>query len=145
MRLLDSSACHDLLILDIAIRVFRSEGFSTAKECAQYLRDGTLGLYAVEFKGQLVGCVFLSLGDGRVWLRGLYVDPEYRRRGIGTWLAAVACQRVCLVGHDFVYVLPPNKKMAEFFTRTGLFWGHSEDKALKGFSQYRVPSLDVKF
>lgn len=148
MRLLEggSNACHDLLVLNMAMKIAKSEKFTSLKDCSRFLRQDALGLYAVEFKGQMVGCLFLSLRDGRVWVRGLYVDPEFRRRGIGTWLLAIACQKAWFYGHEFVYVDAPDKKTTEFILKSGLFWeSGSGSGVLKGYGQYRVPPLDVKF
>ena len=144
MKLLDSNTCHHDMLVNIACVVFTLEKFATIKDCTHFLRQHTLGVYALEFKGQMVGCIFLHLRDAGVWVRGLYVDPEYRMRGIGKWLLAIACQKAYYYGYDFVCVAPPDTRTADFFIKSGLFW-EQDDETLRGFSLYRAPSLVVKF
>jgi predicted N-acetyltransferase YhbS len=51
------------------------------------------------------------------WLAGLYVEPTYRRRGIGAELVHATLNHAKRCGYDHLYLFTPNKQ--SFFTRLG--------------------------
>ncbi len=146
MKLLDSKTGHVYIVLDMAMKIFKFDGFANVRECYDFIKKHSMAFYIIEFKGQMVGCIYLHNKKGHVWIRGLYVDPEFRKRGIGTWLVALACQKGYINGHEYIHVKNDNPKTRQFFINTGLFWEHeNREGILKGYGQYVVPHLDIKF
>ncbi len=74
-----------------------------------------------EASGDLVGFVRWEEREGAFFGRELYVRPEHRRQGLGTWLQEAAEGQVRAAGADafFISVVPHNREMLAFAHRRG--------------------------
>jgi GNAT superfamily N-acetyltransferase len=74
-----------------------------------------------EETGELVGFARWEERDGTFFGRELFVQPEYRGRGVGTRLQEEVEERVREAGADafFISVVPHNGRMLAFAHRRG--------------------------
>lgn len=84
----------------LAIRLAQPPEYPHVREA--YARWGYGGdvaaedvVYVAEHAGRLIGAVRRTTEHGVVLLRGLYVDPTYQRRGVGTALLRAFVDGLC--------------------------------------------------
>jgi GNAT superfamily N-acetyltransferase len=84
--------------------------------------DGFRETHVVAIDIEVIGTlsVFHSAGKTAM-IRGLYVDPEYRRKGVATALIAYAIE-LAAEGHDrlCIEVLPENRAAAKLYGAIGM-------------------------
>lgn len=91
------------------------------KELSEY-QQKEYPIYVAEHAEQgLIGYIVCRVEDDVVWAESLFVDPEHRRRGIGTSLYEKAEMLADELGSDTLYtwVDPDNKKIIRFLKKRG--------------------------
>lgn len=125
MKVSDVDPTNHHAIVEIATRTYVSNGFLSSRQCREYLlSDACVAMYVIEHKAQMVACAILGKSEDThdvIMLSHVYVDPQYRRMGIGTYLVGVVCNRAHSLGFGCVYVRAPDAKTARFFEMTGVF------------------------
>jgi len=100
----------------------RDPDFEGAREeLRTYLEKG-YPIYIAETKaGDLVGYLVCRVDGEVVWAESLYVDPAWRRIGIGSRLYAKAEEFAQALGGEWPYnwVDPENKAIIDFLGRRG--------------------------
>jgi predicted N-acetyltransferase YhbS len=91
-----------------------------------------------------VGCASLvehdmdTRMDLSPWLASVYVDPEYRRRGIGSALVQRVVEEARALGVSILYLYTPDREA--FYSRLG--WQVAERTLYRGYQQV-VMSLNL--
>ena len=90
------------------------------EELIEYL-DSDFPVYAAIEDGNYIGYMVCRVDAPCVWVESIYVDAEYRRKGIASALFAEAEKLAALYGEETVYnyVHPNNHGMISFLKRHG--------------------------
>ncbi|MCD6541474.1 GNAT family N-acetyltransferase [Candidatus Bipolaricaulota bacterium] len=93
---------------------------SAREELAEFREKG-YPIYVAELEGRLVGYLVLRVEGDVVWAEQLYVEPGFRRRGVGSALYAKAEELCEKLGGDTVYnwVHPNNHVIIAFLKKRG--------------------------
>ncbi len=103
-------------------------GSSITKKLIQTLEDPTLGgllprrgekAYVVKSGGHVVGCIVWEPRNGTVYLWGCYIQPLFRRRGIGSQLVKTAINEAEADAVASVIVLKSSEKAQLFYKSMG--------------------------
>jgi len=92
-----------------------------AREILTDYRRRNYPIFVAELDGRLVGFLVCRVDEGVVWAEALYVDPAYRRQGIGSRLYDQAEALAQAHGEPTVYnwVHPNNQAILAFLARRG--------------------------
>lgn len=90
------------------------------EEILDFLESGH-PVYAAEDKGVLAGYIVCRIDDPCLWVEQIYVQSEYRRKGVATLLFEKAEEIAGTMGEDTVYnyVHPNNDGMIQFLRSKG--------------------------
>lgn len=102
--------------------VDRSLDLETAREeLAEYRGKGYPIFVAVSDDGDLLGYLVCRIDGQVVWAESLYVDPEWRRQGVGTSLYENAEELAQELGGEWPYnwVDPENEAIIRFLGARG--------------------------
>ena len=89
-------------------------------EILEYLESG-FPVYAVEDSGALVGYIVCRIDEPCLWVEHIFVQEDYRRKGVATMLFNKAEEIAASMGEDTVYnfVHPNNENMIQFLRSKG--------------------------
>lgn len=89
-------------------------------EILEYLESG-FPVYAVEDSGALVGYIVCRIDEPCLWVEHIFVQEDYRRKGVATILFNKAEEIAASMGEDTVYnfVHPNNENMIQFLRAKG--------------------------
>ena len=89
-------------------------------EILEYLESG-FPVYAVEDSGALVGYIVCRIDEPCLWVEHIFVQEDYRRKGVATMLFNKAEEIAASMGEDTVYnfVHPNNENMIQFLRAKG--------------------------
>ena len=103
-------------------------------------------VYVADKKGKLIGFIRIVFREGAHWLEELYVEPIYRRRGIGSKLVDKA-EEYIFERSDGVYimVLPQHTTAITFWIKRGYTFLNTIElakyKETEDIETYRIPYL----
>lgn len=89
-------------------------------EILDYLRSG-FPVYAAEDAGVLAGYILCRIDEPCLWVEHIYVQEEYRRKGVASMLFSKAEEIAASMGEDTIYnyVHPNNGDMIQFLRSKG--------------------------
>ncbi len=94
---------------------------AAAEELAEYGRKAYPVFVAEGDAGGIAGHLVCRVDGKTVWAESLYVEPEYRRRGVASGLYAEAERLAAKIGGETVYnwVHPNNEAVIAFLAKRG--------------------------
>ena len=89
-------------------------------EILEYLESG-FPVYAVEDSGALAGYIVCRIDEPCLWVEHIFVQEDYRRKGVATMLFNKAEEIAAAMGENTVYnfVHPNNEGMINFLRSKG--------------------------
>ena len=90
------------------------------EEILEYLESG-FPVYAVEDNGILAGYIVCRIEEPCLWVEHIFVQEDYRRKGVATMLFNKAEKIAASMGEETVYnfVHPNNESMIQFLRSKG--------------------------
>lgn len=90
------------------------------KEILDFLKSG-FPVYAVEDDGALTGYIVCRIDEPCLWVEHIFVQEDYRRKGVAAMLFSKAEEIAAAMGEDTVYnfVHPNNENMIQFLRSKG--------------------------
>lgn len=114
-----------LALFRVLLRSFKNvkneaDFLSAKEELLSFSKDQQYEIYVCKEEDNVLGYMILKL-DGVVWVEQIFVDPNYRRMGVGSLLYEKAEEVSAKLGSDtlYNYVHPNNEAMINFLKDKG--------------------------